>query len=259
MQSKSRLDALSAREPEMEAFLLRLVPGLESAWEGASPEEIRLIQGFVGKELPRFYRWFLSKAGGDAGPLPGLWHDLAVKKVIRIYQEEDLGFSPDELFIGQFDRGLVPEDDFPPVDLWYQLNTPLMDDARVNLSLSLGQKRFYHTLREYLAWHTLREVVIYRSPHRCEGTFSGEKELSEKLISILKSLGLTRSVAGSPTCAVFEGSDAALAWTDSSSDNQTVCSFDLGGPSEAKLRQILDGIKANTLIQVNARWIPRTQ
>ena len=30
-------------EPEMEAFLLRLVPGLEQAWQGATQEEIAEI------------------------------------------------------------------------------------------------------------------------------------------------------------------------------------------------------------------------
>jgi len=43
-------------EAVMEAFLLRVVPGLAEQWKGATPDEIARIEEIAGRPLPSFYR-----------------------------------------------------------------------------------------------------------------------------------------------------------------------------------------------------------
>ena len=56
-------------EPEMEIFLLRLVPGLAEQWQGADEQDIDALTKIAGRPLPNFYRWFLSRMGKKYGAI----------------------------------------------------------------------------------------------------------------------------------------------------------------------------------------------
>lgn len=240
-------------EPEMEAFLLRLVPGLEQAWQGATQEEIAEIAEIAGQELPPFYRWFLARMGRSAGPLRQPLAAYSVRTVLSAYDNGEVDLEPPLLLIARTDDPIMP------MELYYDLGRRVRDDAFVVSSVGHELTNDAETLRERLAWTLLIKLRINPSPQRCTGRFKASGgDVAEHLAPVLAGLGFVSSVSTGPYCGVYERSDVALACiVDAEPENRDLLIFDVGGPSAAVLRRLLGEIAAQTDIEVNVTgWDP---
>ena len=119
-------------EPEIEELLLRLMPDLADRWKGATEDEIERLETIAGRELPRFYRWFLLRMGHDPGPLDYPTLDFSVPTILSAY-EEPL-FPPARRF---FMIG-YETNDMMPLHLLYDFEREVRDDAMVTKRLSMG-------------------------------------------------------------------------------------------------------------------------
>jgi hypothetical protein len=248
-------DALSAREPEMEAFLRRLAPSVGTAWQGASPAEIDEIQTYAGQELPGFYVWLLARVGQNAGPLPAVYRAFYARHVLTAYRSGEFFKDPPELFIARFD------DPFMPLEIFYDLSQPQRNDALIDERETTGDvTSMTETLREWLAWASLNTMRINGAPQQCRGGFvlPEDQDVSAQLFPILNDIGFVRSVPGGQYCGVFERADAALSCKISAeAAKRHLLSYRLGGSDAGSMRRVLGEIATNTSIKVTAEeWQP---
>ena len=240
-------------EPEMDAFLRRVVPGIEHEWEGATEEEIGIIESMIGQELPRFYRWFLETMGHDAGPLDEILGGYAVDSVLTEYDDGRRSPGLPRLLIGHFDDPIMP------LWIYYDLSRPWNDDAYV-MSLSGGEwSGEALTLRELIAWSVLLHTRINPAPQRCRGRLAESGgDVYGALTRVLGELGFSLPVACGPYCLAAEHESAALACkVEAEEQYRDLLIFDLGGHDEGQLRRILGEIATRSSVEVTVtEWKP---
>jgi hypothetical protein len=238
-------------EPEMEAFLVRLIPGLFAECEGASEEEIRLLQSFTSKPLPRFYIWFLRRMGRSMGPLSIPLIDFSVFSIVSWYNGDHGGFDvPDtDLLIGlDTDKRLI----------FYNLNVPNRNDALLQ-STALDDycpNNDFETFREMLGWSTHFRFRITKFPHFCSGYIrSNDKEIFRQINPILTDMGFIQPIATGLFCGIFDHVDAAMICSRTVYDIKypLSLSFDLGGRNKELLRNILGKITSETSVFVEIK------
>src|SRR5262245_60398691 len=119
----SRLD--TELEPELNAWLRKVMPDLDQHIEGASDEEIAAMEKIAGRPLPRFYRWFLARMGRNLGPLRKRSLDFSVQRILHCYETGRFTRHPHYLMIA------FENDPIESEHLAYDFNYPARHDARV--------------------------------------------------------------------------------------------------------------------------------
>jgi len=224
-------------EPETEAFVLRHVPGLADAWRGATTEEIDELERRVGRPLPRFYRWFLSKMGHDMGPLEWARTDFTIGALLAQAQTGDAN-----LVIG------VADEDIMPLDTLYNLDLPARDDAQV-WNASGGPEA--ETFRERLVEAWLDQFRIDLMPSRRMGFMRGPRgEVLARLEPVMKKLGFEKPVPTGTFRGFFERDDAAMSLRSSLDDGE-LFSFSLGCVDETTTQAVLRGVQATPSITID--------
>lgn len=242
-------------EPETEALLKRLAPSLPQQWEGASADEIELMEALASRRLPRFYRWFLERMGRSMGPLRYPTLDFSVDRVLSCYENGLL--APDDRFL----LIAYESDVVLPLHLFYDFQYPERDDARVvSRAFSGGPIHFgFDTLREMLVWGEFLVSRISKFPHRCRGTLGGNHDVIARLDPIMGELGFFKPIPTGQRCAIYDQPDAAMkirSVAQGPAGPRPV--FDLGGASPEVLQLILGRIAFASAIDVEVRdWIPQ--
>lgn len=240
-------------EPEMEAFLLRIAPSLANEWQGASEQEIDAIERIAGQELPRYYRWFLSKMGRDAGPLEEPFAAYSAQTVLSAYENGEVDVEPPLLFIARM------EDPFMSLEMYYDLGRRTRDDAFVVNVMGGELSNDAETLRERMAWTALIKLRVNTSAQWCRGRLKDHGgDVAGQLGPVLADIGFTSPIPTGPYCGVYERADAALACkVEAEAANGDLLIFNLGGPDSGVLRRILGEIATKTSIEVTiSKWAP---
>lgn len=246
---------MQSLEPEMEEFLLRIIPGLNEAWEGAAPEEIQRIEAIAGRPLPRFYRWFLTKMGADMGPLEYASLDFEAQTVLWCYEERIVVPDGRYLLIG------FESNEYMPLHHFYDLNAPARDDALVISRVVDGEEDHeqFETFREMLAWKTLRRFVVDQYPKRCAGIISvSNEDMYARLDVIAEALGFKQAIPTGGFCRVLEAPDAAMTCISVVTDKQPdLLLFVIGAQRTATLRRILGALAQDSAFEIEiSSWDP---
>ncbi|CAM4478259.1 hypothetical protein MYXA107069_17585 [Myxococcus xanthus] len=238
-------------ELEMERLLLRTVPGLEEQWRGAVPVTIEKIERIVGRPLPPFYRWFLSRMGQSMGPLAYPTLDFSAERVLACYAQKLVKPEPRFLLIA------YESDAMMPLHLFYDFNAPSRNDAMVTSREARGKELTdaFETLREMLAWGALSLFRIDRAPHTCSGSLKGDTtDFLVDLDPVMSSLGFIQPIPTGPLCRLYERPDAVMVCTGTpraGTGNRRA--FDLGGNSVGRLRRILGEISSARVAELQVK------
>lgn len=243
-------------EDEIEPFLLRIIPSLESEWVGASPSEIDEIERLAGGSLPGFYRWFLTRMGRSLGPLAAAFEDFTAATVLSTYGENLVDLEPPFLLIGRY------PDPEQPTDFYYDLRRPSREDALVvSVPTEGGTKRkIAETFREHLAWSALGMFVIDKQPQRCFGTFTAEGgHAAAELSPVMTELGFNSPIRTGPYCCLFERADMAFACSAVvEPENEGLLVFLGGGRDRNAIRRVLGEVGTKSAIEVEVEsWEPQ--
>ena len=242
------------QEPEMEAFLARLVGGNISEWRGATESQVEQIEKIAGRPLPPFYRWFLLRLGGDMGVLANPGTDFSATTILAGY--EDGTFEPDPRFLIV---GYSP-DDVQPLHVTYDLDYPVRNDARVGRRDAEGGPLHFRfeTLREMIAWDRCVGYRIKSMPQQCSGALiDPEKNVTSRLNPVMKALGFESLVPTGPCCGVFERSNAAMVSWSEPDEEPEVHAFILGGQNATDLRRTLGEIRTKSELMLEiSDWKP---
>ncbi|HYO68942.1 MAG TPA: SMI1/KNR4 family protein [Archangium sp.] len=242
-------------EPELEDFLLRVVPGLAEHWKGSRPEEIAQIERIAGRPLPPFYRWFLTRMGQSMGPLAYPTLDFSAQRVLTCYAEELVAPHPRFLLIG------YDSDEMMPLHFFYDLDLPARADARVIRRHAEGGERHdpYETFRELLAYGALLSFRVGRMPQACTALLVGdEPDILSYLDPVMDSLGFARPVFTGSCCGLYERHDAAMVCSKIPRDEpEAIMAFTLGGKDSGTLRKIMGSIATETSLKIKMiEWEP---
>ena len=244
-------------EAVMEAFLLRVVPGLAEQWKGATPDEIARIEEIAGRPLPPFYRWFLSRMGKSMGALAYPTLDFSAQRVLDCYAKGWVEPHPRLLMIAHDSHGMMPMPHF------YDLDAPARGDAMVASKEEGADEddlyEKFETLREMLAWGALSQFRLDKAPQTCNGTFHGDHPNLLALIEpVMSRLGFTQPIPTGPYCGLYERDDAAMICKGMPRhDLDKVRSFEFGGTSEGVLRKVLGEISAASSLKIKIdEWVP---
>lgn len=240
-------------EPQMEEFLLRIVPGLAQQWQGADADEIAQIEALAGRPLPPFYRWFLARMGHNMGELAYPRLDFSVPRVLACYAEQLVAPQSRFLLIGH------ESDEMMPLHVFYDLDRPARRDALVTKRHAFGGDLHdqFETFREKLAWGAFSSFRVQQMPQRCSVVLSNAK--LDILDPVLNRLGFTKpEIPAGSTCAIYERADAALLGTKSLSlPVEGFMSFDLGGQDSLMLRRLIGEIVTASAVRVSPpEWEP---
>jgi len=242
-------------EPELEALLLRLVPDLASAWQGATEDEIDRIEAIAGRPLPRFYRWFLMRMGHSMGPIAYPTLDFSAPKVLECYREGLFKPNPRFFMIGHESKEIMP------LHVLYDFDHPARDDARVTKRHALGGDVHdqFDTFREMIAWGEVVMRSVEARPQRCLGVFSDVSgDVLSHLDPVMKSLGFEAPIPTGPRCAVYLSADAGMVTRASAGEEPKHHVFRLGGSDAGRLRRILGEIATETSLELEIdEWDPR--
>jgi hypothetical protein len=238
----------------MEELLLRLVPDLHEHWRGATEDEIERIQKIAGRQIPRFYRWFLLRMGHSMGPISYPSLDFSVPKVLACYAEEL--FLPHRRFL----MIAYESDDVMPLHLLYDFDHPVRDDALVTKRHANGGATYdrFETFREMLAWGKMLSRSVKARAQRCQGLlYNVGGNVKDDLDPVMSSLGFTTPIPTGPYCGLYEGDQASMITRTTPGDEPDLHYFNLGGPSAGRLRRILGEIATETSIEVKIKeWEP---
>lgn len=241
-------------ESEIEGLLLKLVPGLDKEWRGASDEEIAQIEEIAGQELPGFYRWFLSKMGASAGRLAEPLARFAAQAVIDAYENGEVDPEPPLLFLARLEDPLMPQ------EMFYDLRVRTRDDALVMTGVvGDGLASTTETLREWVARTIFTKLRVHRCAQQCQGWFKdSEGDVAGKLAPLLGSLGFTCPIATGSFCGIYDRADTAMSCgIRPKPENTDMLVFELGGGDAATLRHLLGMIATQTSIEINIdEWTP---
>jgi hypothetical protein len=241
-------------EPEVEAFLLRLVPQLSQQWRGATDDQIAEVENIAGRPLPRFYRWFLMRMGMSVGSLWFRSLDLSIDKILSSYREGLVDPDPRFLMIG------FETDNVMPLHLFYDFDHPDRDDARV-ISMDLYAGPIYQqfdTLREMLTVGQFVGWRIRRLPQSCVGLFRREVKTLSQLDGAMERLGFSKPNFTGPNCAIYERADMAMSIYIARDDPPSrYASFRVGGPNAGTIRRVLGIIASDLSLEVKVNeWSP---
>ncbi len=244
-------------EAAMEAFLLRVVPGLADQWKGAMPDAIARIEQIAGRPLPPFYRWFLSRMGKSMGALAYPTLDFSAQRVLDCYDEGWVERHPRLLLIAHDSHGMMPRPHF------YDLDAPARGDALVASKEEGADEddlyEHFETLREMLAWSALSRFRLNKAPQICRGTFYGDHPNLLALIEpVMNRMDFTQPISTGPYCGLFERDDAAmLCMGTPKQDLDKVRSFKFSGTTAGVLRKVLGEIAAATSLEIDVgEWVP---
>ncbi|MCY1005930.1 SMI1/KNR4 family protein [Nannocystis pusilla] len=242
-------------ESDIERLLLRLVPGADLHWRGASDEEVAQVEASAGHPLPRFYRWFLTRMGHDMGPLAYPSIDFSVQRVLDCSRE---GLFPPST--RHFMIGFVTEEAMP-LHIFYDFAHPARDDARVTRRHPLGgpfHDRF-ETLHDMLAWGALLRFRVHEAAQTCTGSLHDELgDVAVRLDPVMRSLGFVPPYTAGSHCSLFEREDMVMITTSSSpAEAPSRHVFRLAGPDPAILRSVLGTIIDETPLRLEQlEWRP---
>jgi hypothetical protein len=243
-------------EPEMEEFLLRIVPGLAEQWQGSTPEEVARIEELACRPLPPFYRWFLSRMGQSMGPLAYTQIDFSARRVLTSYAEELVIPDSQLLLIGH------TSDKMMPLHYFYDLDLPMRNDARVTRRFADDddeRHEQFETFREMLAYGALSNFRVKSMPQSCMVLLRGrEPDTFSRLNPVMDSLGFTRPVPTGSCCGLYDRHDAAMVCSKTPGDESLTFMFAwLGGRDSATLRRVLGAIATESSLRTEVReWTP---
>jgi hypothetical protein len=247
-------------EPELDELLLRIVPNLASQWRGATEHEIDQIEQIAGRSLPRFYRWFLMRMGGDMGPLEFRSLVCSAPTVLNCYAERLFPPHPRFLMIG------YETDEMMPLHLLYDFNFPARDDARVIKGQALGGEGHpqFETFREMVAWGKVATWSVESRAQKviCDVLNIGG-DIKTHLDPLMKSLGFEAPIPTGPCCGVYHRADAGMVsfapvtsyYNSPAGAGHHI--FHLGANDHGRIRQILGEIAAETPFELKIdEWDP---
>jgi len=233
-------------EPEMDAFVRRLVPGIEHSWKGASAEDIEDLEDQVDLELPRFYRWFLSTMGADAGPLNHLMEHFFARTILAGYRMGDFDHRSPLLMIARF------YDPMMSTHYYYDLSRPVRNDAFVIRGRPRDGVVMAETLREYLGSFILELTRVDPASQRCGGVFRYAGTLKPVLDEILVDLGFQCPLETGLYCGVYERSDMAMTCSVQVKPGTLgLLVFRIGGSNSAAIRSVLGTITTEADIEIS--------
>ena len=241
-------------ETELEALMKRLVPGCESAWEGASPQELEALAEETLADPPPFYDWFLRTMGRSMGPLASKVQDTRIETILSMYRSSRIYPDLDHLLVA-----FHPEDIAPRVSL-YDLRAPCRDDAMV---VSAPEDRpdqrrpDFETMREMLAWQLMLRFAVQPRPFVCDlDLYSDSDPVLDALTPVMAAQGFTTPIATGSYCGLFEAEQSTLVGhTTPKPPKEQKLFCVLGADSEALARQIVGKIGTETALRVEvSRW-----
>ena len=225
-------------EPEMDAFVRRLVPGIEHSWKGASAEDIEDLEDQVDLELPRFYRWFLSTMGADAGPLNHLMEHFFARTILAGYRMGDFDHRSPLLMIARF------YDPMMSTHYYYDLSRLVRNDAFVIRGRPRDGVVMAETLRDFFGSTLLETMHISTAPQCCTGVFTYSGTLKPVLDEVLFSLGFYCPIETGLYHGIYERHDMAMTCSVSvKPDNLCRLVFYIGGLDSAAIRSVLGAPK----------------
>lgn len=241
-------------EPEMEELLLRLVPDLDSHWQGATDDEIEQIERIAARPLPRFYRWFLLRMGRSMGPFAYPSLDFSAPRVIGCYAEGLFLPHPRFQMIGH------ESNDMMPLHVLYDFERPARDDARVTKRHAMGGAIHdqFETFREMIAWGKFLTWRVKKLPQRCTGSFVNRGgDVISLLDPVMKSLGFKTVIPSGPCCALYDATHAAMVSDTTPGGDTDYHGFSLGGSDAGRLRRILGEIATESSLELKVdEWDP---
>lgn len=240
----------------LEHLLLRVVPGLATAWQGAAPADIDRLESIAGRPLPTLYRWFLEHLGASMGPMAYPTLDFSASVIVASYASGRMQPHPRYLLIAYDD------DDITPAHYFYDLARPARDDALVLRMLTPldephEQLEQFETLREMLAWGELWSQRVEHAPQRLDGSLRApDADLHGRLGPALRRLGFDTPVDTGMFCGLYERADAVLVCSCPPDAEPGVQSFHLGGADAGQLARISSAI-ADAAVEVTpSAWLP---
>jgi hypothetical protein len=236
-------------EPELEALLLRVAPDIVKRWKPATPEQIAEIEGFAGRPLPPFYRWYLSRMGQDNGRIAAPFVDFDVARVLEYYREGEVARDDGLLLIG------IDEDDISQAHPFYELYRPLRDDCLVGTK-ELDEphiRRQYETFREMIAWGAFFRWRVRKFDHQCLGMAASEDggAVAGRLKKHMRDIGFSEPVTGGDYFGIFDRADAAMASSAPMSLPPHTFGFTLGGDHVASMRRVLGELGLGTGLKIS--------
>ena len=241
-------------EQSLEQLLLRIVPGLESRWQGSSDADIARLEAIAGQPLPDLYRWFLARMGQSMGPMAYPTIDFSAAGVLAAYGSGRIAQSPRYLLIG------YEHDEVSPLHYFYDLETRARGDALVVRMLTPADETHeqFETLREMLAWGELYTNRVAAAPQQCRGSVRhAGGALQERLEPVLHRLGFTSPIETGPVCGLYERADATLLCTGTPRDIPSVQTFSLAGHDAPSLAQILNALPEGDGLELDiSAWSP---
>jgi hypothetical protein len=240
----------------LEQLLLRVVPGLATAWKGAAPADIDRLETLAGRPLPALYRWFLEHLGSSMGPMSYPTLDFSAAGILSRYAAGHIERHPRYLLIAYDD------DDVTPAHYFYDLDRPARQDALVLRMLTPrdephDQLEQFETLREMLAWGELWAQRVEHAPQRLRGSLRAPSaDLHHRLSPALRALGFDTPVETGGFCGLYERADAVLVCSSAPDAERGEQSFNLGGSDAGQLARISSAI-ADAGVEVTPTvWLP---
>lgn len=240
----------------LEQLLLRVVPGLGAAWQGAASGDIERLEGIAGRALPPLYRWFLVRMGAAMGPMAYPALDFSASRILTLYASGQVQPHPRYLLIAYDD------DEVTPAHYFYDLDRQARDDALVlrmltPLDAPHEQLEQFETLREMLAWGELWANRVEAAQQRLRGSLrASDGALHERLGRALQGLGFETPVETGAYCGLYERGDAVLVCSGPPDAEPGVQSFSLGGTDRGQLARITSAIADAALEITPTAWLP---
>jgi len=239
-------------EPEMDAFVRRLAPGIERSWQGASTEDIEELEELAEQDLPHFYRWFLSTMGANAGSLNRVIKPYFARTILSGYHQGDFDHGPPLLMVARFDDPVIP------VHYYYDLSRPIRNDAFVVRGRPRDGIVMAETLREDLGSIILFVTRIRPARQRCLGVFRYTGSVKPVLNEVLAGLGFWCPLETGLYHGLYERPDMAITCSvQVKPDNLDLLVFRIGGSNSATIRSVLGSIVTETDIEISRlKWDP---
>lgn len=241
-------------EMQFEDLLLRIVPGIAQAWQGATRDEVEQVEKIARQPLPQFYRWFLSKMGRRTGLTIYPTLDFSAKRVLSCYTEGLVAPDPRYLLIG------YESDESEPLHCFYDFEAPARNDARIVLRSFEGDilSSRFETFREMWANGALGAYRLDAQAQRCRGIFNDESgEGLCRLDPVIEGLGFVKPIPTGTRCGVYERDDAVLLYYSTPNGSLTRRVFHLGAADVGTIRHILGVIAQESSLEVKiTEWKP---
>ena len=244
-------------ESALEQLLLRVVPGLATAWRGASASEIERLQAIAGQPLPALYRWFLERMGASMGPMRYPTLDFSASGILSVYGSGRIQPHPRFLLIG------YEHEEDAPLHYFYDLERPARGDALVLRMLTPQDERHeqleqFETLREMLAWGELWAHRVEHAAQQCRGALHAPGgDLQGRLAALLGPLGFHAPVETGAFCGLYERADVVLLCSGPPDGEPNTQPFSLGGADTGRLALVLSSIAGDGSIEVTpSAWLP---